>query len=238
MALTPVFRHDGLSVHWVGGGLYLQAPGEGLLIDAPVACVEALQALGALPVLHSILLASGRPRAVAGIVPLLCALEPHRRTDTPLCLRSCLQEERGVGLASAWSTAWSDRYPLLLDGIAPGESFETGPFEVVTVPVRHGEPRWNPEPAVEAAKGVAVRVRALGAEIAWVPGAAPGPPVRRVCRGADLAVVEVGVERWPSDGQQWRMTVEDAVREATEATEVWLVGDDGRFGIPGHRDPQ
>ncbi len=238
MAVGPRLARDGLVVHWLGGGLYLELDGEGLLLDVPVTAAPALVELGALPRLRSVMLTSGRPRAVAGLVSLLCALEPHRSVDAPLTVRSCLGESRGVVLASAWSEAWPDRYPVLHDGVMPGGAFDEGPFEVTTMPVRHGEPRWSPRPLIEPAVGVAVRVAWRERAVAWVPGAAPGSPVRRACRGALLAVVEVAAEPWPASGEAWRMTVEDALREAVEADEVWVVGDDGRFGLPGRRDEQ
>jgi len=233
----PMFRKDGVTVWWVGAGLYVEADGQGLLLDAPVSAVSALAALGALPRLSSILLTSGRARSVGGLVPLLCALEPHR-TDAPLTVRSCLGEERGEGLAGAWMAAWPGRYPLLVDGFLPGEPFEAGPFDGDTLPVRHGEPVWGHEPGVTAAIGVAVRVRAGGVTIAWVPGAGPDPAIRAACRDVDLAVIEIGVEPWPAADGAWRLSIEDALADAALAAEVWIVGDDGQFGMPRHRDVQ
>jgi len=232
----PVFRKDGVAVWWIGGGLYAEADGEGLLLDAPVSAATALDGLGALPRLGSVLLTSGRARSVGGLVTLLCALERHR-SDVPLTLRSPLGEERGEALASAWTTAWPGRYPLLVDGFLPGEPFEAGPFDGETVPVRHGEPVWR-EGAVVAAIGVGIRVRAGGVTIAWVPGAGPDAAVRTACRGADLAVVEIGVEPWPGADRGWRLSIEDALAHSSDAGEVWIVGDDGQFGMPRHRDVQ
>lgn len=233
----PMFRRDGVSAWWIGGGLYLEADGEGLLLDAPGTAADALEGLGALPRIRSVLLTSGRPRSVAGLVPLLCALERHR-TDEPLPLRSCLGEERGEALANAWMVAWPGRYPLLVDGFLPGEPFDAGPFEGETVPVRHGEPVWGRDPLVLPAIGVAVRVRVGDVTIAWVPGAGPDGAVRQACRDVDLAVVEIGAEPWPPSEAAWRLTIEDALALASEAAEVWIVGDDGKFGMPRHRDVQ
>jgi hypothetical protein len=238
VAVKPVFRREELAVHWLGGGLYLEVLGEGLLLDAPLAAVPALRDLGALSRVHAVVLCSGRSQSVEGLVPLLCALERVRRPEVPLALRSCLGDERGTQLASAWLRAWPDRFPVVLDGVAPGAEVETGAFRVRTVPVRHAELRWGGQPRVEEAVGVAVRVSTSMGSVAWVPGAAPGVAVRRACHGVDLAVVEVGIEKWPVTAEPWRLTATEAIAAAESAEEVWLVGDDGRFGLPGGREPQ
>lgn len=225
--MSVLLRRERLVVHWLGGGLFLDRAGEGLLVDVPAGAADLLRAAGALSSVRSVLLTSGRVRAVEGLVPLLCALEPLR-DDSPLPIRTCLGEERGPTLASAWTRAWPDRYPLLLDALAPGSEEEIGAFSIRTIPLRHGEPRWRTG-TVEPAVAVAVRVTVPEGVIAWVPGAAPSPAVRRACRGADLAVVEVGVEPWPQTPEPWRLTLEEALRDADEAGEAWLVGDDGRF---------
>lgn len=230
MALSPLFSRGPLTVHWLEGALLLERRGEALLIDVPAGVVPPLRALSALGRIQAILLTSGRIQAVEGLVPLLCALEPWRASRAPLTLRTCLGEERGPTLTSAWSRAWPDRYPLLQDGLAPGAEDALGAFSVRTLPLRHGEPHWR-EGRVEPAVGVAVRVRTEEATVAWVPGAAPSPAVRRACRGVDLAVIEVGVTPWPPSDEPWRLTLAQALEAGEEAGEVWLVGDDGRFGL-------
>lgn len=236
MALIPAFFQDGLQVHWLHGGLYLEYQGEGLVLDAPPEAVPELERLGAMPHVHSLMLSSGRTRAVGGLVSLLCALERYRGPGAPLSVRSMLGEERGPALAGAWLGAWQRPYPLLVDAIAPGSPFETGAFEVTPIPVRHGEPRWGPVSTVEPAPGHALRVCCDAGTVAWVPGAAPGPQARRACQGALLAVVEVGAEPWPQSNDRWRMTVSDALEAAQAAEETWLVADDGGTGLPGARD--
>lgn len=229
------FRRAGLVVHWLGGGLYLEKDGQGLLVDVPVAAVPALRNLGALGRVTAVMLTSGRPQAVEGLVPFLCALEPLRDAETPLTVWSCLGEERGTVLSSAWMRAWPGAFPLIHDGVMPGSTFEAEPFVVRTRPVRHGEPRWSEQEVVPAV-GVAVSIEAGGVRIAWVPGAAPGPAVQALCAGAALAVVEVGVRPWPQSAARWRLTNEEALRATGTAGEVWLVGDDGTFGLPGEEN--
>ena len=232
MALTPRFVRGGLVVHWLEGALLFEREGEAMLVDVPAGVVPLLRDRSALGRIQTVLLTSGRTRAVEGLVPLLCALEPWRARKAPLTLRTFLGEERGPTLTAAWSRAWPDRYPLLQDGLLPGAEDQVGAFTLRTVPQRHGEPHWREDRVVPAA-GVAVRVATPEATVAWVPGAAPSPAVRRACRGADLAVIEVGVEPWPRAEEPWRLSLAQALEAGAEAGEVWLVGDDGRFGLGG-----
>lgn len=220
------WRREGLSVHLVGSGLYLDLRGDGLLLDAPGGVDERIDAIGALGRIRGIALSGGRIESVGGLVPLLCALEPHR-LDQSLPLRFPLGEERGASLADVWVRGWAEDQPLEISAEAPGSVLDLGPFSVRTFPIRRGEPRWRPQPHVIGASAVAFRVEVEGLVVAWVAGAGPGGAVRRACDGADLAVVEVGVKPWPPSDQPWRMSVADALTWSGTVETLWLVGDDG-----------
>lgn len=162
--------------------------------------------------------------AVRGLLGLLEALARVRSGMLPVWAPA--GEERVPSLVAAWQRGWPDRYPVMLDGSLPGQPDQIGPFEVTYAGVHHGEPDWR-EDRIVAAVGSAVQVDVDGVRIVWVPGAAPGPSVRRVCTGASLAVVEVGVTPWPRSEKRWRMGVREALDGAQDAETVWLVGDDG-----------
>ncbi len=221
-----VWTRGGVTVRWLGGGLLVEHDGSALVVDAPPGVTGAIG--DALPGVQAVLLSSGRLQAVGGLVELLVALEPHRRSGVPLSLRVPLGEERGVTIAEAWVRGWPDRYPLTLDAQLPGCVFDIGGLQVSTVPQRSGEPVWRTSEVCDQL-AVSVRLQATGATVVWMSAAAPGPGVARACRGADLAVIEVGVLPWPRTEQRWRLSLTDAVEAGGEAGEVWLVGDDGRF---------
>lgn len=221
------WQKAGLVAHGFPGGLYLEHAGEGLLLDAPYGAAAALETVGGLARLRSIALSGGRILSVGGLPTLLCALEPYRGSDVPLSIWAPMGEERPALLADAWTGGWPDRYPLAIDAEVPGGEVRLGAFELRTFAIRRGDPRWRP-PRIDVVVGVAFRVRAGGATVAWVAGAGPGGIVSHVCRGADLAVVEAGVMPWPASTDPWRLTVDQAVHAAAEAGEVWIVGDDGR----------
>lgn len=225
--MRPRFERDGLLVEWLEGALWVEVAGAGALFDAPPGVVERLGDRARK--LQGIVLTSGRVRAVGGLVPLLVELARFRMGSVPLSLRFLLGEERGAMLAETWVRGWPDLYPLTLDAELPGSAFDVGDLAVETVAVRAGEPRWR-EGTVEPLVAVALRIGFGEVQVAWVPGAAPTPAVDRACAGVALAVVEVGVVPWPRADQPWRLGMADALRAGEGADELWVVGDDGRFG--------
>lgn len=226
------WERDGLVVEWLGGAVWIEVAGSGVLLDVPPGAVERLG--DRLPRLRSVGLTSGRVRAVGGLVPLLVELSRWRTGEVPLALRFPLGEERGAMLAETWVRGWPDLYPLTLDAEVPGSTFDAGDAVVTTVPLRAGEPRWR-DGTVQPVTAVALRVEVAGRRVSWVPAAAPDGALRRAVAGADLAVVEVGRVAWPRADTPWRPTVEDAVALRDVVGELWVVGDDGRLvGGPDH----
>lgn len=213
---------DGVEVQALGGALWIEEAGYGLLIEAPVGvAVPAPGRLG------TIALSGGRIGSVGGLVPLLCALEPHRAPEVPLSIVGPLGDERGARLAAAWGQGWPGRYPVRLDALAPGQPFDAGPMQVETVEVLRGEPRWRPEEGIERVSAMAFRVQTAAGIIAFVPGAAPTKAVTRAVTEAVLAVVEVGTEPWPTDERRWRMSAAEAA--ALPASELWVLDERGRL---------
>lgn len=211
-------------VLWHGGGLEVAVGPDALLVDVPAGIERALgDRLGRL---RAIVLTGGSPRAVGGLVPLLCALEPWR--DAELTVHVPIGDERGAALAEAWARHWPDRFPVTVDAERPGATFDAGPFGVTTFEVRAGEPRWRLG-AVDPRVAVAVRVRTDDLTVVLVPAASPSTVIERACRDADVAVVEVAAVPWPPTAERWRPTAEEALRLAAGAKEVWLVGDDGNW---------
>jgi hypothetical protein len=217
------WRQGDTTVRWLQGGLLVRWGDDAFVLDAPPAVVQALGA--DLPLVRAVVLSGGRASSVGGLVPLLSALAPHR-DGAPLDLRLVLGEERGAALAETWVRAWGQPYPLVVDAERPGGVLELGPVEVELVPMKAGEWDWG-EGRVRSRVQVALRVRTPDARLVWVPGSAPGTAVVRVCDGADLVVLEVGLEPWPRHEGRWRLTTAEALGAAGEA-ELWLVGDDGQ----------
>jgi len=174
-------------------------------------------------------LTRGRVQSVGGILPLLVAMMPHRVTGVPLPLWVPLGEERGAMLAETWVRGWPESYPITLDAVGVGTRWNRGDFRLSLHGVRAGEPRFRAG-TVEAVIGTALRVETDDMVLAWVPAAAPSPAVARVCRGADLVVVEVGHVPWPHTTERWRMSVSEALVLGGDSSELWIVRDDGSFG--------
>lgn len=217
----------GTRVAWLDGAVWVEVGGHGLLIDAPPGVADALGP-DRLPRLREVLLTGGRIRSVGGLLSLLCALEPHRGPEEPLVVRAPLGDDRGAALAELWSRQWPDRYRVVLDTERPGATFDAGPIEVRTSPVRAGEPRWRPD-RVDPRVAIALRLQTPDLTLAVVLGAAPGAAVQRACERVDLAIVEVGVEPWPRTAERWRLSMDEALGLGAGAGELWLVGDDGRW---------
>lgn len=214
-----------VSLH--GGAVWIQVDDDAVLIDAPPGVADALGP-DRLPHLREVLLSGGRIRSIGGLLALLCALEPHRGPEDPLVVRAPLGDDRGAALAELWSRHWPDRFRVVLDTERPGATFDAGPIEVRTFPVRAGEPRWRPD-RVDPRVAIALRVQTPDLTIAVVLGAAPSAAVTRACERVDLAIVEVGVEPWPRTTDRWRLSVEEALELGAGVQELWLVGDDGRW---------
>lgn len=220
------WSQDGVDVRAVGGGLWIVQEGYGILLDAPVN-VSLLLESRELATLGTVALSGGRIGSVGGLVPLLCALEPHRVPDIPLNLVEPLGDERGSQLASAWTQGWPGRYLIAMDTLAPGQSFDAGPFAIDTVSIVRGEPRWRPEPGVMRVSAMAFRVHTAAGIIAFIPGSAPRG-IQRAILGSRLAVIEAGTEGWPTDERRWRIGVSEAGQ--LKAHELWVL--DERGAVP------
>jgi hypothetical protein len=224
--VRPVFERDPFSVCWHDGALLVRRGSVAVLVDAPPGTVLGDEAA----LIQSIVLTSGRMQAIGGLLPVLAELEPHRVADVPLRVHCPLGEERVPSLLAVWSQGWPDRYPVTLDSAFPGGQFEVGSLGFETLPVISGEVRWQQQ-EVSPQVAVAVRIIAPEATVVWVPAAAPEAGLKRLCAGADLAVVEIGVQEWPRTRERWRLAVTDALKIGDNVGELWIVGDDGSMGL-------
>jgi hypothetical protein len=222
--MNRIYRKGGVEVRWVGGGLTIEARGAVLLLDCPTGVVEALGPR--IAALRAVALSSGRSESLGGLISLLCALNQARRT-APLQVHVLSSEERAPLLISAWSQGWGGSFPVELDAQVAGSRIDADPFELTSLPVRHGEPEWVGD-IVASLPGVGWLVEVFGIRVAYVVGAGPNRAVEKLCREAHLAVLEVGVKPWPESEVRWRLSVAEAIEAAAGAGELWLVGDDGR----------
>ncbi len=216
-------------VRWARGALLVRYPPGAVLVDAPPGIEDELG--DALPTLAAVFLTSGRIRATGGLLGLLSALEPHRSPERVLPLHVPWAEERGSALAELWSRGWPGRFPVEVDAQRAGATVDVSGIEVTTAPLRAGEPTWHPGSVVPV-PALGVRLRTPDLTVALLPASTPSTAGRRLCEGADLAIVEVGVAPWPRPAEgdpAWRPTAEQAIALSSGAGESWLVGDDGRW---------
>lgn len=223
--MSEIYRDADRVALWLGGGVYLGDDDTGVVLDAPEGCAAILEAADRLDRVDAIVLSGGRASSVAGLFGLLAALTEARSGARPVRVWSPVGEDRPGRLIEA-AEGWEPHFPIVVEGEPPGAVIEAGPFALETVPLRRGELRQEPLRVVEQ---VAVGFRCRGPlDVAWVPGGGASV-ARRLCRGARLAVVEVGVRRWPAHPGHLRLTVEEAIRSAGTAEQIVLVGDDGRL---------
>lgn len=199
-------------------------PGGALLVDAPNSCVPALEASGAIERLTTMVVSSDRTRSVEGLIGVAAAARRAGRTRD-LTVVHPLTAERPSVLANAWSTGWPEGPGLMLDAVAPGGDIDWVGGVIRLVPLRVGEAVNN---GVRPVAGVGVVIDLDGGRVVWVPSSRPGASARRLAHGATLAVMEVGVLPFPRTEHPWRRSLGDALRDASGAADVWLVGDDGR----------
>jgi hypothetical protein len=172
------WSRGGLTVERIGGALWIEFDGTGMLIDAPAGTSYALGGRGTL--LRSILLLSGRLERVSGLLSVLSGLQ--RSEHVPLVLRFPASDERAATLAEAWQRSWGD-YPVTLDMVAPGQVFDVGPAEVRSIALRH--PRSGPPP-------MGVQITWGGVAVSVLPQCLRDGAARSICRGADLVICELG----------------------------------------------
>jgi hypothetical protein len=230
------YSQGSLYVRWLAGGLYIDSSGDALLLDVSEGMAARLHADGLLARVRGILLTGGRIHAVAGLLPLLCAMESCWSGGEPLVLCFPLGDERGALIADSWVRGWGQRFPVVLDGQQPGVSWEMGDFSISTLAVRQGELVYESsshKPSIVGHQGVAYRVQTPAGSVAFVPST--GGPVNalaRLCDGVDLAVIEVGAKPWPSAREPWRLSFVQAVSVGSTARELWVVDDTGRVLQP------
>jgi len=213
-------------VAWVHGAVVVDHRGQVVLIDAPEGVGRALDA-GVLSRVHAVCLSSGVLRDLAGLLVLL--EQRSRLAAPPATVVFPLGEERPAALLDAWSRGWAQVAPVVQDAVHPGATLTLGGVEVDAVPLGRGEVRWRPQPHVVPTVGLGWRIRTEDATVAVGRLPVPDGAVEKLVRGADLAIIEVGVEPWPVEDRRWRLRPDEAAR-VSGAGDLWLVGDDGRFG--------
>lgn len=222
---APSLRRGRTEARWAGGALLVCHGRAGVVVDAPVGVGAALSA-SELTALTTVVVSGDRLHGLAGLWLLCDAVTRHRHDPGVLHLVHPLQAERPALLGGAWARGWPDGVALDLDGARPGEPLDLPDDVTVTfVPLATAEPAGGG--GVHPVAGCGVRITTPDAVIAWAPSARPGSAAARLCAGADLAVVEVGVRPWPSTPHPWRLGPADAIRAAADAEVAWIVGDDG-----------
>jgi hypothetical protein len=208
---------------WVEGTLVVSVGADVLLVDAPPG---AMRGLGAwLPHVRAVALTSGRLSAVGGLLPLLCALEPHRGLDAELTLHLPPSDERAPALAEVWMRHWPDRYPLVVDSERPGTTFEVGAIRVTTQPLSTGELART---GIQELEALGLVLQTPDLSVGYFRGRAELPKLERWLR-TDLALLEVGVLPWPRTDRPLRLRTDEVAQIAKHTRELWLLGDDGAW---------
>ncbi|MFK7926820.1 MAG: hypothetical protein AB8H79_01435 [Myxococcota bacterium] len=213
-------------VSWHAGAVLIESSGHGVLFDAPEGTAAELSdtQLGRI---DAICLSSGVLRDLAGIMTVL--ERRSRRTERPATVVFPLGEERPSAVLGAWSSGWADVASVVQDAVHPGASMVLGACQLQIVAIGRGEPRYGASASVQPTVGLGWRVQTSDARIAIGRLPVPDGAVERLVRGVDLAIIEVGVEDWPSSDRRWRLRPDEASRIVGSA-DLWIVGDDGRFG--------
>ena len=202
-----------LEIHALDGGLVLETAGRTLIIDAPVGSVNAVHA-------SAIVFTSGRARALAGLWSLLASAE-RRLLPEPLVVWSALDEPRPMLIVEAWVRGNGEPCPLVLDSDGPGATVDLPPWRIVTAALAGVEPRGR-EGAPARIPVVGLRIEVGGVAVAYIPAAAPTAAARRLCAGADLAILEVPSASWPG------APVGDPAELAAVAKDAWWLAEGGQ----------
>jgi hypothetical protein len=221
---VPIERIGALTVRWLGGALLLEHPGGDVLLEAPPGVDAALAHVGALRGLRAVVLATGRMRSVGGLLGVLDAVSRARGRTVPVHVVHPVDVERAAVVADAWTRGWPEGVAVELDAVVPGHPVPVAGLEVTFAPLAMADAVGD---RVVPVTGSGVRVELDGVVLAWAPVARPGAALRRLCEGADLAVVEVGRRPWPEGAEGWRVDVHGADEAARTARSRWRVGDDG-----------
>lgn len=194
------------------GGLVLEARGRSLIIDAPTGTVNVVHA-------SAILFTSGRARALAGLWGLLAAAE-RRVLPEPLVIWSAMDEPRPTLVIEAWVRGNGEPCPLVVDSDAPGSTLDLPPWRVITAALTGVEPR-GPQGVPTRIPVVGLRVEIGATSIAYLPAAIATAAARRLCVGADLAILEVGRTSWPG------APVGDPAALGALAKDAWTIAEPG-----------
>lgn len=177
-------RVGDVDVHVLPGGLVLVVGGRALIIDAPADPTAAAHAARAAAVVFT----RGSDEALAGWWTLLGALEA-RALPEPLVVWSAMDEPRPLLVAEAWTRGNGEPCPLVVDSDVPGANLDLPPFTVTTAALA-GVERRRGQPV--RAPIVGLRIAHGSSTIAYVPCPSPTAAARRLCQGADVAIVHEG----------------------------------------------
>jgi hypothetical protein len=221
------FENDDLSVLWIGGAVVLRVGDDVVVVDVPAGLTQTLCDRGLVKRIRTVLVSTGGVASIGGLLPLLHEVARHQSPEFPFVLCGPMGDERVGLMAELWSRGWPDQLTIGVDALVPGTTCEVGSLMARTVGLEMGEPVWQPEQTVRAVTGLGWRFEMGKTAIVWLKSCAPSPYLARLCRGATLAILEVGVQPWPSSDRQWRLSSTDASQIGLLAQELWLVGDQG-----------
>lgn len=210
------------TIHWIGGGLYIDHPSGGLILDTGKASGDWIKANVPKRPLQAIILTSSRGSALHGLLPLLEGLS-QQHTPSPIHIIHPMGDERVPLLLQAWTGGWHAGAPVIADAVPPGEVVHLSCGSAHLHPLRVAEQLAG---ELQALPGFGVRLQIDGQTLAYAPDASSGLATRQLCAAADLVVI--GVTLSPPQPSRAFRTLADAKQAGASAGTLWVVDEHGR----------
>jgi len=179
-------------------GYFLEEEGFGLLVECGNGVLSRLQLHLPLDGLQAVVLSHLHPDHLSDLFILRYALEGERRREKragPLPVWAPPEPEEEFRRLS-----YKDIYEIR--PYRPGDSFEVGPFRVLSAPARHFIP------------AAALRVEGGGRALAFSSDTGPSFTVSELARGADLFLCEANLLEGESEGHLNGYQAGELAREA------------------------
>lgn len=222
------FQTGDLSLVWFEGALVLSAGDVSILLDAPSDVSSFLEATGVRGNIRGILCSSGLISSVGGLLGLLSGITADWSHGS-LPIYAPVGDDRLGLLVEAWTRGWPNGVPVSLDTLFPGASFSIGPIQVDTLGIQCPERLGVGSRMLEMKQGVSWRIQVGETTVLWAKACAPQPTLSSWCKGATLAILELGADMTRNAADKAMVATSSQLSAyGMSADELWLVSHDGR----------